>query len=149
MKSLSKTISTFFGAGYFPFAAGTFASFLVALLYYYLLYRLDAVWLGVVIGLVFFIGVAAATVHARELERKDPKPIVIDEVCGQLIAFLFVPGTAANVIAGFFLFRLFDVIKPWPIRKLEELPRGWGIMADDVLAGVFAAVVLHAYLLLR
>ena len=149
MKFLAKTISTFFGAGNFPFAPGTFASFLVALIYYYLLYSLDAVWLGVVIAFVFLIGVAAAGAHSRELERKDPKPVVIDEVCGQLIAYILVPAAAANVVAGFLLFRFFDVLKPYPIRKLEAFPRGWGIMADDVAAGILAAVILHGYLFLR
>ena len=149
MKFFAKAFSTFFGAGFFPVAPGTFASLLTALLYKYLLDRWALAWFGVLIVLVFLSGVATAGAYAKELGRKDPHPIVIDEVCGQLITYILVPGLWVNVAVGFFLFRVFDVIKPYPIRKLENLPRGWGIMADDVLAGVYSAVLLQAYLLLK
>ncbi len=149
MKFFAKAFSTFFGAGFFPVAPGTFASLLTALLYKYLLDRWALTWFGALIVLVFLSGVATAGAYAKELGRKDPHPIVIDEVCGQLITYILVPGLWVNVAVGFFLFRVFDVIKPYPIRKLENLPRGWGIMADDVLAGVYSAVLLQAYLLLK
>ena len=149
MKFFAKTFSTFFGAGFFPVAPGTFASLLTALLYKYLLDRWALTWFGALIVLVFLSGVATAGAYAKELGRKDPRPIVIDEVCGQLITYILVPGLWVNLAVGFFLFRAFDVIKPYPIRKLENLPRGWGIMADDVLAGVYSAVLLQAYLLLK
>jgi len=149
MKFFAKAFSTFFGAGFFPVAPGTFASLLTALLYKYLLDRWALTWFGALIVMVFLSGVATAGAYAKELGRKDPRPIVIDEVCGQLITYIFVPGLWVNVAVGFFLFRVFDVIKPYPIRKLENLPRGWGIMADDVLAGVYSAVLLQGYLLLK
>jgi phosphatidylglycerophosphatase A len=149
MKFFAKAFSTFFGAGFFPVAPGTFASLLTALLYKYLLDRWALTWFGAMIVLIFLSGVATAGAYAKELGRKDPRPIVIDEVCGQLITYILVPGLWVNVAVGFFLFRVFDVIKPYPIRKLENLPRGWGIMADDVLAGVYSAVLLQAYLLLK
>jgi len=73
-----------------------------------------------------------------------PRPIVIDEVVGQLIALFSVPAEWGWIFLGFFLFRLFDVLKPRPIRDLERLPGGWGIMADDVLAGLVSALIVQA-----
>ena len=89
-------------------------------------------------------GVWAATRVERLAGRKDPGIVVIDEVVGQLITFLFVPrGTGAwAIVAGFFLFRLFDIWKPYPIRRLEILESGLGVMADDVLAGIYAAAAM-------
>ena len=149
MKFFAKAFSTFAGAGFFPLAPGTFASFLTALLYKFFFYRWNPLWLGTLIVLIFFLGAGTAGIYIKELDRKDPHQIVIDEVCGQLIAYLFVPGLWIDVAVGFFLFRMFDIIKPYPIRKLENLPKGWGIMADDVLAGVYSAVLIQIYLLLK
>jgi len=83
----------------------------------------------------------------------DPREVVADELAGQAITFLVSPFMAISVVSsrdiwvaavlGFFLFRFFDIAKPWPIRKLEKLPEGWGVLADDLLAGVFAAIVLQ------
>lgn len=149
MKFIAKALSTFFGAGFFPVAPGTFASLLTALLYYWIFGDMDLVaYLGTIVA-VFVLGVVTATSYARQLGQKDPRPVVIDEVCGQLIALTLVPFTWVNIALGFFLFRVFDVLKPYPIRKLERLSWGWGIMADDVLAGLYAALLLRVYLMLR
>lgn len=96
------------------------------------------------IAAVALAGVWAATRVETLLGRKDPGVVVADEVAGQLIAFLFVPAGAGwwAIIAGFVLFRLFDIFKPYPIRRLEMLESGLGVMADDVLAGVYAAIVM-------
>jgi len=93
---------------------------------------------------LMYAGVWAASRVERLTERKDPGIVVIDEVVGQLITFLFVPrGTGVwAIVAGFFLFRLFDIWKPYPIRRLEILESGLGVMADDVLAGIYAAAVM-------
>jgi len=139
MKFVAGLISTFFGAGYFPLVPGTFASLIIALGYRFAGAGLPLLpFLGLAV-VVLIIGVAAADVHARTLKQKDPRPIVIDEAVGQWIALY--PATAewGWIFLGFFLFRVFDVLKPWPIRELERLPGGWGIMADDVLAGLFGA----------
>jgi phosphatidylglycerophosphatase A len=98
----------------------------------------------IIIATVTFLGVWAATRTEKLTGRKDPKIVVIDEVAGQLLAFLFMPWrTPLWVIAlGFLLFRLFDIWKPYPVRRLEALESGLGIMADDVLAGFYAATVL-------
>ncbi|MFN2455985.1 MAG: phosphatidylglycerophosphatase A [Pyrinomonadaceae bacterium] len=91
-------------------------------------------------------GVWAATRAETLLNRKDPGAVVIDEVVGQLITFLVVPFDAGwkIVLAGFLMFRLFDIWKPYPVRALESLPAGLGIMADDVLAGAYAATAMAA-----
>jgi len=90
------------------------------------------------------IGIWAATQAERLFGRKDPKPVVIDEVVGQLMTFLFVSHKAGLglIVVGFFVFRAFDILKPYPIRRLEGLESGLGIMADDVLAGGYAATLM-------
>jgi phosphatidylglycerophosphatase A len=143
VKTLSRIVATFFGAGFFPIAPGTAASGLTALLYYFCLGRLAWPYQILIIVAVFFAGVMTATRYARELNRKDPGRIVIDETCGQLISLFLVPPAIKPVALAFFLFRVFDILKPYPIKKLESLPWGWGIMADDVGAGIAAAIVLR------
>jgi phosphatidylglycerophosphatase A len=98
----------------------------------------------IIIAAVTYLGVWAATRTEKITGRKDPGIVVVDEVAGQLIAFLFIPWDSPFwvVIAGFVLFRLFDIWKPYPIRRLESLEAGLGIMADDVLAGFYAATLL-------
>jgi phosphatidylglycerophosphatase A len=149
MKFFSKAFSTFFGAGYFPIAPGTFASLIVALLYKFFLAQWEwglyaRLWL-----VVFFAGLVSSTLFSRELRQKDPGKIVIDEVSGQMIALFLIPPSWLPILLSFFLFRLFDVVKPYPIRKLERLEDGLGIMADDVLAGLYAGVLVHLYLIIK
>jgi phosphatidylglycerophosphatase A len=97
--------------------------------------------------LITLIGIPAATRVARASALKDPQFVVIDEVAGQLIALIAVPLSWKSLLAGFILFRAFDIIKPPPVRQLEALPEGAGIMLDDVGAGICALAVVH--LLLR
>jgi phosphatidylglycerophosphatase A len=109
--------------------------------------QLDALQTAILLLLVSAItlaGVWAATRAEKLLGRKDPGAVVIDEVAGQLITFAFVSfnSSAWIVVSGFVLFRLFDIWKPYPVRRLESLESGLGIMADDVLAGFYAAMVL-------
>jgi phosphatidylglycerophosphatase A len=96
---------------------------------------------------VILIGIPAATRVARASGLKDPQFVVIDEVAGQLIALIAVPLEWKTLVAGFILFRGFDIVKPPPVRQLEALPEGAGIVLDDVAAGLYAFVVMH--LLLR
>jgi phosphatidylglycerophosphatase A len=149
MKFLSKAFATFFGAGYFPIAPGTFASLIAALLYKFFLAQWEwglyaCLWLG-----VFLVGLVSSTLFSRELRQKDPGKIVIDEVCGQMTALFLVPPSWIPILLSFFLFRLFDVAKPFPVRKLERLKEGLGIMADDILAGIYAGILVHLYLILK
>lgn len=98
----------------------------------------------VIIAAVTYLGIWAATRTEKITGRKDPGIVVVDEVAGQLITFLFLPwdSPAWVFVVGFVLFRVFDIWKPYPIRRLESLESGLGIMADDVLAGVYAATLL-------
>jgi phosphatidylglycerophosphatase A len=104
-----------------------------------------APWVQVLVTVaVFFAGVAASKRLAQRLGRKDPGAAVIDEVVGMWLSLLFLPFTPATAVAGFLLFRVLDVFKPYPARQLEGLPGGWGIMTDDVMAGIYANLLLHA-----
>lgn len=143
--AISLILGTWFGCGYSPWGPGTAGS-LAALLIAIALHT----WLGagrlafgVLILLLLYPGIWAATHSARILNSEDPGVVVIDEVLGQWLTLL---GAAAlnwkTFLAAFLLFRLFDIWKPWPIRRLENLPEGIGIVADDLAAGVYGAVVL-------
>jgi phosphatidylglycerophosphatase A len=138
------TIATFFGAGYGKPGPGTWGSVAAFLLWaaetflrhpsaHTMLIGL-LVWITVAIAL----GVPAATVVARESGRKDPQCVVIDEVAGVWIALLFCPPDWIHGLIALILFRLFDITKPFPVRQLEQLPEGWGIVFDDVAAGLYA-----------
>ena len=96
--------------------------------------------------LITLIGIPAATRVARDSATKDPQFVVIDEVAGQLIALIAVPLAWKTFLAGFILFRAFDIVKPPPVRQLEKLPEGTGIVLDDVAAGIFAFIVMHLLL---
>lgn len=133
--------------GFFPYAPGTAASLVTVVLVWLLslLIGSPSGWglLAAATG-IYFIGVPAARDMEKELGRKDPRPVVIDEVAGQLIALAFVPLTWLGMLLSFFFFRAFDIIKPFPINWLDKnLPGGWGIMTDDVLAGLFALGCTH------
>jgi phosphatidylglycerophosphatase A len=99
------------------------------------------------------LGVPAATGAARKTGLKDPQSVVIDEVAGQLIPFLALPASWKSLVLGFILFRGFDIVKPPPVRQLERLPEGLGIVMDDVAAGVYAfgviEILLHSGLLAK
>lgn len=139
-------IATCGGAGYFPIAPGTVGTAVGVGVF---LAVRAAGHVGVetaAIVVTLVSGAWAATVAEQALGRKDPGPVVIDEVLGLLVTMLFVPATPVAVLAGFLLFRVFDVIKPYPANRLERVPRGWGVMLDDLMAGVYANLVLQAVL---
>jgi phosphatidylglycerophosphatase A len=96
--------------------------------------------------LVILIGIPAATLVARGSRSKDPQFVVIDEVAGQLVALIAVPMAWKSFLAGFILFRAFDILKPPPVRQLEALPEGAGIVLDDVAAGLYALATMHLLL---
>ena len=155
MDRLARLVATFFGSGYFPIAPATFASAIVVGILY-LLGSGDGALAGVagrghpliegfVILALFPISIASAH-QAEKTLGHDASPIVIDEVLGQMIALWFVPRTWPWLLAGFVLFRLFDVWKPLGANDAQKLPGGWGIVLDDVMAGTYAAVILQAVL---
>ena len=143
MTRLAVFIATVGYCGYFPFAPGTVGS-AAGLVVYLLVW-----WSGspiVEVGLIavlFAAGVWAGTTAERYFGGVDPGPIVIDEVVGMLITLAFIPVGLSGAVAGFLLFRVFDVIKPFPARRLEELHGGLGVMADDAMAAVYANLALR------
>jgi phosphatidylglycerophosphatase A len=155
MDRLARLIATFFGSGYFPIAPATFASAIVVLILFLLgpgdgdlagvAGRGHPLLEGFVILALFPISIAAAHQAEKSLGH-DASPIVIDEVLGQMIALWFVPRSWPWLLAGFLLFRLFDIWKPLLANEAQKLPGGWGIVLDDVLAGIYAAAILQAAL---
>lgn len=139
-KKLIKTIATFFFVGYLPLAPGTWGS-LAGVLVYLLVRHNICLFLGVFTAL-FFLGLYAAGKAEDIFGRKDDRRIVIDEVCGILLLYLLIPAYRPYPLIGFILFRLFDFLKPCPGRRLEKLPRSWGIMADDIVAALYSYVVI-------
>src|SRR5215510_14948003 len=140
-------VATGFGSGYSPIAPGTAGS-LVGLVLFWPVASLPAGQVVALTAVVCLLAVAAAHHVARTLGQKDPGLVVADEVAGQWVALLLLPFTFGTAVAAFFLFRLMDVLKPWPARDLERLPGGWGIVADDLMAGVYANLLLRAGLTL-
>ena len=140
MTLLSKIVSTFFGIGYFPVAPGTAAT-AAGIGLAFLLKDNPGLYASTIIVL-FALGVYCSTHVEKALGKKDPGIVVIDEVVGTMIAMIGMPFGWPVAICGFFLFRAFDMFKIYPINRLEALPGGWGIMLDDVMAGVYTYIVL-------
>ena len=138
------TVATFFGAGLGKPGPGTWGSVAAVLLWAIFAKTVHssptALTIALVAGIALSIalGVPAATIAARESNRHDPGFVVIDEVAGQWIALLGSPADFRHALIALFLFRLFDITKPFPARQLERLPAGWGIVFDDVAAGLYA-----------
>jgi phosphatidylglycerophosphatase A len=147
MKLICRIFSTFFGVGLIPRAPGTASSAAALLLYGLVVCRLSWPAYLVFLAALFFLGGAASSVYAAELGQPDPQRIVIDEAFGQFLALFLVPVGWLPLTLAFVFFRFFDIIKPYPIRKLERLPGAWGIMADDAGAGVAAGALVHLILL--
>jgi phosphatidylglycerophosphatase A len=135
-------IATFGYIGYAPFAPGTFGS-LAGLALFFALRATGQVWIEpVVIVALFAIGSWAGNVAERYFGGIDPGPVVIDEVLGMLVTLLFVPVAWVGALFGFLLFRVLDVIKPWPARRMESLHGGIGVMADDAMAAVYGNIIM-------
>jgi phosphatidylglycerophosphatase A len=141
---LAVFIATVGYCGYFPIAPGTVGS-AAGLVVYLLVWwsQSSLVEVGLIAGL-FVAGTWAGTTAERYFGGIDPGPIVLDEVVGMLITLAFIPVGLSGALAGFFLFRLFDVIKPFPARRLESLHGGLGVMADDAMAAIYANLALRA-----
>jgi phosphatidylglycerophosphatase A len=152
------------GVGFMPVAPGTFGSIVGVLIFLLerwaslkalafaakhgwsgqLLTALRIAFMLLILAIITAVGTWAASRIEKLVGRKDPGIVIVDEIAGQLIALIFLPINASLwlVLAGFLLFRLFDIWKPYPIRRLESLGAGLGIMADDILAGIYAAILL-------
>jgi phosphatidylglycerophosphatase A len=143
-------VATFFGAGRLRPGPGTWGALATSLLWWLLASHLPPAAripaILVLIVIVTAIGIPASTLEARGCGKKDPSHVVIDEVAGQLVTLIACPIVWRALLAGFILFRVFDILKPPPIRSLEKLPEGTGIVVDDLGAGVYALIVLQLLL---
>lgn len=148
MRRLGLFIATCGYIGYAPVAPGTFGS--AAGLVAYAVVRSSGSPIIEVVTIValFLVGIWSATEAERYLGGTDPGPVVLDEVVGMLITLAFLPVNWTGALVGFLLFRLFDVVKPWPARRFERLHGGLGIMADDGMAGIYGNLALRVLIAL-
>ena len=155
---MKRLLASCFGLGRLPLAPGTWGSLPPAIVFVLICYLgVSAVSISIIMAVLAMAGSVVCVMCAPSViettGKIDPHQVVADEFAGQAVTFisavtLITPDAAAGTIlavtlAGFLLFRLFDIVKPWPIRLLEKLPAGWGILADDIMAGVYAGVLLQ------
>ena len=140
---ISEWIATCFKVGYLPLAPGTWGSIFAILVWWVLLKDLDLLIFGIVIILFFFIGIIVSNVIIDQNGNNDPSHIIIDELVGQWLALWILPDGYFYIIIAFILFRFFDIIKPWPIRFMEQLPKGLGVMCDDLTAGLITLILIQ------
>jgi phosphatidylglycerophosphatase A len=146
MLFVALALATFAGIGYIPFAPGTFGS-LAGLLIWWLLPDSWSLQLAVIAALLV-LGSWSASVAERHFASTDPGPVVIDEVMGMIVTLFLNPVGWIGATIGFLLFRASDIVKPYPANRLEQLPGGVGVMADDLMAAVYANLALRAMLVL-
>jgi len=137
---LANYFSTVVKIGYLPLAPGTWGSLAALAVWYLILPFISSITFIASIIIIFVFGIYTSSITESALEIKDPSVIVIDEWVGQWIALMYLPKSLIWGIVAFALFRLFDIWKPYPISKLENINGGLGIMIDDVLAGIYALI---------
>ncbi len=135
-------LGTGFGTGLAPVAPGTVGSLLALVIYAFLPISQDSLALYLMIGVGFMVGIWA-TGSLTSPSDSDPRKAVWDEFIGMWATCILLPKTVSWLAAAFFCFRILDIVKPWPVRRLERLPGGVGIMADDLLAGLYGAALLN------
>lgn len=143
MTRLAVLLATVGYCGYFPIAPGTVGSAAGLVVYLLVWWAQSPIVEAGLIALVFAAGTWAATHAERFFGGIDPGPVVIDEVLGMLVTLAFIPVGWSGALAGFFIFRVFDVIKPYPANRLEKFHGGFGIIADDAMAGIYANLTLR------
>ncbi len=135
-------LSSVFKIGYLPIAPGTWGSLAALILWYIIINTISTFTLITLIIAIFILGVFVSSITESHLAIKDPSIIVIDEWVGQWIALVFLPKSVVWGLSAFLLFRIFDIWKPYPINVLDRIKGGFGIMADDVLAGVYTLLII-------
>ena len=138
-------LATGFGAGFSPVVPGTVGT-LFAVPIYFFISSMPSPLYELTLAALFFLSSWIAGQAERHWAKKDDRRIVIDEIMGFLVTMLWVPKSPFFVVAGFVLFRFFDILKPFPIRRLEKVRSGYGVVLDDVLAGIYSNVILHMIL---
>ncbi len=142
LRRIGVFIATCAYVGYAPVAPGTFGSAIGLAVFYVVRHqRSTTVEVAVIVALAA-VGLWSATEAEHHFGGIDPGPVVIDEVIGMLITLAFIPVNVAGAIVAFFIFRFLDVVKPWPARRLEQLPGGFGVVLDDMMAGVYGNIVM-------
>jgi phosphatidylglycerophosphatase A len=149
-KRLAEFVATTGGLGYLPLAPGTWAAALSTIIWCVLCFTIPNpfVWQLILMPLLVFAGVYCSEKILKE-DEKDPSHIVIDEFAGLWLTLLLVEPSYKNAIAGFILFRIFDIAKPFGIKKMEKFKKGWGIMLDDLLAGLYSNLILQSLVLFK
>jgi len=154
MKKFYEILGTVFGAGYFPKSPGTFGTFVAVVTYYFLPAQIfdfsDAkifTYSFSILSILSLISVFICTQAEKTMGHDDGK-IVIDEYFGYFFSILFLPKTMLVIVLSFIFFRIYDILKPPPIYQIQSLKSGWGIMADDVLAGIFANISIRIVLMI-
>lgn len=142
---LVKFLSTLGFVGYSPLAPGTVGT-LLSIIPYFFLSKLGPVYYILSVILIIILSIIVSSFSIEIFESQDPKQVVADELCGYLVTMFLVSPSLLNILLGFVLFRFFDIIKPLPIRKIEQLPGGFGIVLDDVAAGIYSCIVIHIIL---
>ena len=143
MSRVGLFIATCGYVGYVPVAPGTFGS-AAGLAVFFLLRHIGSTGVEVAtIAALFGVGIWSSTVAEHHFGRIDPAPVVLDEVVGMLITLAFLPVSIGGALVGFLVFRILDVIKPWPSARFESLPGGLGVMADDGMAAVYGNLVMR------
>ncbi|MGP3777391.1 phosphatidylglycerophosphatase A family protein [Halanaerobium saccharolyticum] len=144
LKKINHLLASGFYSGHLPAAPGTWGSLLMVLLLFFFpilnnIYLISALSIG---------GIAVANFEERQTGIKDDSKIVIDEMAGQLLTFYTLKTSIPVLVGGFILFRVFDITKPWLIDKVQDLPSGWGVMLDDILAGLTSLIILKVIITL-
>jgi phosphatidylglycerophosphatase A len=142
MKYLILLFATGFGAGFSPVVPGTMGT-LIAIPIYYFISSISFPLYELTLVAFFFFSSWVAGQAEQYWEKKDDRRIVIDEILGFLVTMLWVTKTPLSIVSGFVLFRVFDILKPFPIRHLERVKSGFGVVLDDVLAGIYSNILLH------
>ncbi len=150
MKWFHKLIATSLGVGYSPIAPGTCGAIIGAIFYYLAFYlaensSFEFSQIHLLAAIIVFTGLGILS--TKELESEwghDPSKVVMDETVGLWITMLFIPFHWKYLLAGLILFRIFDIRKPLGIKKIEKFPHGFGVMGDDILAGIYSCIILHA-----
>ncbi len=142
-----KLIASFFYVGYLPIMSGTYASMAGLLIFF--LFRENPFYLKILTVLVVLLGFLTCGRAESIFKEKDSGKIVIDEVSGMLICCCFIPATLFYALAAFFLFRTFDILKPFPLNRIQDLKGSLGVMLDDIFAAFYALAVLHLIVYIR
>ena len=145
MNKIAHFLSSIFYIGYFPFASGTFSSFIALLIWWFFVPNYFFIQTSIIV-LTILVGTYSSYLTELEYDEKDPSFIVIDEFAGMFISLFLIPKNIVIYALGFILFRILDIIKPSYINTVQKYSNGIGVMADDILAGIISCFVLHIYI---